>query len=119
MAFHALMWSFIGESKNEFRYESLKSMTEEQLGTQLRGVTITGAVFLGILAVLTLLGVSLQSITTHFIHVLAHTLGIILVLIAILMYWDVRFLWIPTVLTTIFPAVYEATFVVLKLVFVK
>jgi hypothetical protein len=92
-------------------------MTEDELGSQLRAVTITGAVFLGILAVLTLLGFSLQSIGTHFLHVLAHTLGIALVLIAILMYWDVRLLWIPTVLTTILPAVYEATFVILKLVF--
>jgi hypothetical protein len=119
MAFHALMWSFLGQSKSEFRYESLKYMTEDELETHLRAVVITGAVFLGILAVLTLLGVSLQSIGTHFLHIIAHTLGIVLSLIAILMYWDVRLLWIPTVISTILPAVYEATFVILKILIVN
>lgn len=116
LAFHALMWSFLYQSKPEFRAASLELMTEDEFESSLKAVVITGAVFLAILAIFTLLGISMQSIGMHFLMILVHALGIILVILSIVGYWQVRLLWIPAVLTCIVPALLEALFVILKIV---
>jgi hypothetical protein len=117
MAFHALIWSFVINSKNEFRRESLKVMSEDQFSQNLTGVFVTGCVFLSVLAVVTLIGISLQSVRIHYFMILLHSLGILLVLLAILNYWNVRLLWLPVVFSCIAPAVFEIVYGILSLVF--
>jgi hypothetical protein len=113
MAFHALMWSFVRNSKREFRRESLKVMTEGDFDRNLTAVFVTGCVFLAILAAVTLIGISLQSVRTHYFIILLHSLGIILVIIAILNYWNVRLLWLAVVFSCIVPAIFEIVYAVL------
>ena len=91
-------------------------MTEESFESNLKAVVITGAVFLAILALLTLIGISMQSLGMHFLMILVHSLGICLVILSIVGYWQVKLLWIPAVLTCIIPAILEIVFVILKVV---
>lgn len=116
MAFHALLWSFLYQSRPEYRFKSLQVMTEATFNKHLDAVVITGAVFLGLLAVLTLIGVSMQSIGMHYFMIIVHAIGILLVIISVIEYWEVRMLWIPTVICCILPALFELLFVILKLV---
>lgn len=116
LAFHALMWSFIYESKPEYKVSSLRHMSEATLDKHLDAIVITGSVCLAIYAVLTLIGFSVQSIATHFIMNILHSIGILLVIISILNYWDVKLLWIPTIICCALPMIYEIVFMILKFV---
>lgn len=116
LAFHALVWSFISQSKPEFYIVSTEKRANpiEFVDKHLEAVMITGAVFIAILGVFTLMGSSLQSSTGHFVLITTHSIGIILVIISILNYWDVLLLWIPCVFTCILPTVYEIVYFILK-----
>jgi hypothetical protein len=116
MALHALMWSVLAESKPEFRRSSWNSLTEDQIDKQLNAVVITGGVFLAILALSTLTGLTIQFIGSHYLFIVLHGLGILLSIISILNYWSVKLLWIPAVMTCILPAVIEITLGVLTIV---
>jgi hypothetical protein len=116
MAFHALMWSFLLQSKPEFKRSSSGS-SDADIDKQLNAVVIVGAVFLAILAVFTLIGVTLQSVGAHYFFIVMHGLAILLVIVSILSYWDVKLLWIPTILCCLLPALCEVTLVVLHIVF--
>mgnify|MGYP001129076383 CR=1 FL=1 len=114
LAFQGLMWSFIKESEPEYRITSLRTIGKSALDKHLNAVLITGAVCLGVYALLTILGFSIQSIATHYLMNVLHALGILLVIISILNYWDVRLLWIPTILCCVFPLLYEIIFIIIK-----
>lgn len=116
LAFQGLMWSFIKESKPEYEITSLRKMPQSTLNKHLDAVVYTGAVCLGVYALLTILGFSIQSIATHYLMNVLHSLGILLVIISILNYWDVRLLWIPTILCCAIPLLYEIIFIILKFV---
>ena len=116
MAFHALMWSFLYQSRPEYTSTSLKVMSQATFDKHLNAVVITGAIFLCLIAIFTLVGVSMQSIGMHYLMIIFHALGILLVIISILEYWDVRLLWLPACLTCILPAIIELVFDILRLV---
>ena len=115
LAFHALMWSFLYQSKLEYEPESLKVMSEETFEMHLDGVVITGSLFLAVLAILTFVGISIRSLSMHYFMIIFHAIGILLVIISVLEYWEIRYLWIPTILCCVLPAVIEALFDVVKL----
>jgi hypothetical protein len=116
MAFHALMWSFLAQSNPEFRRSSPKD-SDADVDKQLNAVVIVGSIFLAILAVFTLLGITLQSIGSHYLFIILHSIGILLVIVSIISYWDVKLLWIPTVFSCVLPALCEVTLVILAVVF--
>lgn len=114
LAFQGLMWSFIKESKPEYKITTLRNIEEDALNKHLTAVLLTGAISLGVYALLTILGFSIQSIATHYLMNVLHALGILLVIISILNYWDVRLLWIPTILCCVIPLLYEIIFIIIK-----
>ncbi|KAK8893203.1 hypothetical protein M9Y10_021619 [Tritrichomonas musculus] len=118
LAFQGLMWSFILESKQEYMVSSLRVFKNDKdaLNKHLNAIVITGAVCLGVYAILTLLGFSVQSIGTHYLMNVLHSVGILLVIISILNYWNIKLLWIPTILCCAIPAIYEIIFIILKFV---
>lgn len=113
MVFHALVWSFLWFSVPEFRQSS--SGSDETIDKRLNTVGIVGAVFLGLTAIMTLIGLTLHSIGFHFFFILCHALGILLTILAVLNYWDVLLLWIPCSLTCILPFTVELIYAILTM----
>ena len=116
LMFHALLWSFIYESTPEYEATSLRRMSQQTFNRHLDAVVITGAVSLAIYGIFTLIGFSVQSIGTHYVMNILHSLAILLVIVSILNYWDIRLLWIPTIICCVIPMIYEIVFVILKFV---
>lgn len=112
LAFQGLMWSFISESKPEYAVSS--KLTIDEIDKKLKPIIWTGAVCLGVYAILTILGFSIQSLATHYLMNVLHTIGILLVMISILNYWDYKLLWIPTVICCMVPLLYEIIFIIIK-----
>lgn len=111
LAVHALFWSFLWQSIPEFRQTSNNS--DEWVDRRLKDVIIVGAVFLAATAVMTLSGLTLHSISFHFLYIAFHALGIFLTIISILNYWDVLLLWIPCSICCILPFVIELLYAIL------
>ena len=111
LAVHALAWPFLWQSVPEFRQTS--QLPDDVVDRRLKDVIITGSVFLALTAVMTLTGLTLHSISFHFLFIAFHALGTFLTAISILNYWDVLLLWIPCSITCIFPFVIELIYAIL------
>lgn len=116
MWIHLLFWSFLWQSGPEYLSTSLKTMSEDSINSHLSAIRIFGVVCLALTFVLALTGLTLNLIFVHFICIVAHSFGALLVFLSIIDYWNVKLLWIPTILCTLFPLLFELTVLIFKLV---
>lgn len=110
LAFHALIWSFLQNSKPEYLNSSIDKMSEKLISKHLKAVLIIGYISLAINFVLTLCSCSIKSIPLHFLHIICHSIAILLIIVSILNYWNVKLLWIPTTICCIFPTIVEIVY---------
>lgn len=104
LAIHGLLWSFLWYSRPEFTQTSTNLAN---VSGELSIIVTVGAVFLGVLALLTFIGLTVRRHVLNYLFIIAHGLGSLLTIISILNYWNVRLLWIPCILTIIIPFLIE------------
>ena len=107
MGVFGLVWSFLWQSTPEFRQSSISNMTITEIDSSLSFIRNFGALFLSLTAIITICGFTLHSIGQHFIFIVAHSIGILLTIISILNYWNVKDLWIPAIFSCFFPFLIE------------
>jgi len=113
MAFHGLVWSFLWQSSPEFHLSSYTTLTSDTINSTLVSVRVFGAIFLALTALITLCGFSLHSIGSHYFFIVTHSLGILLTVVSILNFWEVRLLWVPAILCCLLPFLVEFIGVIL------